>query len=120
MKASVDTVIFVCDKVDSLYADKPLVGTGNYRTFLEYLDILLVSVNDTLLYHEDDVNTIEAIASTDSGVRVITLGSAAEINVSSLTIPHMSLPLNAVEIPTIELKSRIAEVRDFIHDYQNQ
>jgi len=119
MVFSADTIIFICDKKDSIYADKALVGTTRYRVFLEYLDVLQLSVNDVLLYHEDDYKTVEAIAGQDPKVRVITLGSAAEKAIKGLQLNYMSLPLTISDVKTNELDSELAKVGNYIHDRQN-
>lgn len=113
------TVIFVSDSNLDVYSNRALIGTEAYRSFLELLAYFDLSINDSLLYNETDFRTIEAIATADMSVRVITLGSTPERMAKELNIPYYALP-SIDKLPaeqSLDFKTELRECREFINDY---
>jgi len=113
------TVIFVSDSDVDAYNDRALIGTEAYRVFLEYLHVLDLSINDTLLYNEKDSRKIEAIAVADPDVRVITLGARAQEAMESLNVPYFALPhleRNTTPLRSLNFESVLNDCKDYVHD----
>lgn len=115
-----NTVIFVSDSKNDVYADRALLGTDAYKVFLEYLNVLGVSINDALLYNDKDFRKIDAIARADETVRIVTLGKVAEEVIKRLAIPYFALPVineDNSSLQSLDFNVLIKSCKDYIHDY---
>ena len=115
------TVIFISDSNLDVFSNRALVGTEAYRSFLEYLSLFDVSINEALLYNEKDLRTIEAIAVSDMSVKVITMGSLAEEAIEHLSIPYYALPPidKAPNLQSLDFDLKLKGALEFINDYQD-